>query len=356
MVGRNSLSLVTLAISAALMMKAGWALPCDPGNPCMTGGMCATDGSCPGTPLTGPACTLPADALCGTGSHCMDGTCTPDAIGSAPAGTSCAGGCGACQQLFPGFTQCSILPGKEGQPCDPGVGPCIDGLCSASFGVPFCSPSLKMCPRTSQDPCITDSCNPTSGKCESFGCVPECQTCTATGCQPTNLGGSCTYLGQCPVAAASCQIQPEVGISLCLPGTSATTATPTGTPGANSPTPTRTSTVQQPSPTPTHTTEVPPPPTATNTVKPSTSTPTRTKVIGTATPTLPPGLCVCDCNHDGKVATNELVDGVEIMLDVFDLGTCPECDPTHDGIVAINEFVLAVEGSVHGCGEAASVR
>jgi len=326
-------------------------MDCDPHNPCISNGMCMSNGTCDGTHLTGPPCTI-AGADCVT-AKCMDGTCTVDFETSALPGTSCAGGCGTCQPVFPGLptTQCSPIEGKEGQSCDAGVGPCIDGVCAVLAGFTYCSPMAKMCPRTSQDPCIRDFCNNASGECESFGCVPECETCTATGCQPTNLGGSCTYEGECPVAA-TCQIQPEVGVTLCLPGTSSGSPTPTGTPGAASPTPT----LPQASPTPTHTTEVPPPPTATNTVKPSTSTPTRTKVIGTATPTLPPGLCVCDCNHDGKVATNELVDGVEIMLDVFDLGTCPECDPTHDGIVAINEFVLAVEGSVHGCGEAASVR
>jgi hypothetical protein len=64
----------------------------------------------------------------------------------------------------------------------------------------------------------------------------------------------------------------------------------------------------------------------------------------TATP------CPGDCNRDGTVAINELVIGVNIILQVVLPAQCSAADIDGNGTVAINELIAAVNAALSGCG------
>lgn len=102
-----------------------------------------------------------------------------------------------------------------------------------------------------------------------------------------------------------------------------------------------------PSPTPTIT------PTPTNT-----GTPTRTLpvTVTSGTPTVtrtPGGRCAGDCNSDGMVSINEIIQGVNIALGNADVGTCTAFDLDGSGSVEINELIAAVNSAQSGCAEPA---
>lgn len=72
----------------------------------------------------------------------------------------------------------------------------------------------------------------------------------------------------------------------------------------------------------------------------------------TATPNLPTptvGRCVGDCDHNGKVAVNELVRGVNIALSTASLEGCPEFDCNGNGHVSVDCLVRAVNSALRGC-------
>ena len=71
-----------------------------------------------------------------------------------------------------------------------------------------------------------------------------------------------------------------------------------------------------------------------------------TFTVAAVTPT--PG-CVGDCNHDGMVAINELITGVNIALGNTPVSSCPSFDRNGDGMVAINELIAAVNAALNGC-------
>ncbi|MDX2165432.1 MAG: hypothetical protein SF182_00135 [Deltaproteobacteria bacterium] len=85
-------------------------------------------------------------------------------------------------------------------------------------------------------------------------------------------------------------------------------------------------------------------PTATPTVAPS-ETPT---AIGpTSTPTVA-GPCVGDCNGNGAVTIDDLMNMISTALGETPL-TCTAGDPNGDGVIEINEIIQAVDNSLDGC-------
>ncbi len=64
-----------------------------------------------------------------------------------------------------------------------------------------------------------------------------------------------------------------------------------------------------------------------------------------------PAAAVCpgDCNGDGVVQVNEIVQGVAIALGQAPVGTCPSFDGDDDGAVSIAELLTAVNALLSGC-------
>jgi len=69
----------------------------------------------------------------------------------------------------------------------------------------------------------------------------------------------------------------------------------------------------------------------------------------TPTPSPTPGLCVGDCNHDGQVTVNELIQMVNIALGTADVSMCLAGDANADGEITVNEIVAAVNNALNGC-------
>jgi hypothetical protein len=112
---------------------------------------------------------------------------------------------------------------------------------------------------------------------------------------------------------------------------------PTETP---TPTPTETPTI---TPTPTETATETPSPTPTDTDTPTpTETPTQTP-----TPTLVP--CAGDCNADGTVLINELVQIARIVVGEAESAACPAADRDRDGAASVDELLAAVGNALDGC-------
>jgi hypothetical protein len=63
--------------------------------------------------------------------------------------------------------------------------------------------------------------------------------------------------------------------------------------------------------------------------------------------------CVGDCNGDGMVSINELIQAVGIALGNLPLSACPAVDADGNGTVAVNELVAAVGNALNGCPAAA---
>ncbi len=319
---------------------------CDDGNPCTMNDTCS-GGQCAGVPMNGGQCD--DHNPCNSGDSCLNGTC----IGLQPGtmGADCEGGCGTCQPLVPvpqAPLACKAKDGAEGTACTP-VGmepiPCLDHQCTVEGGFAFCGPQVRVCADTDGNPC-TDNCDFNTGQCgrDVPKCVPFCETCNQESgqCQPAHLGEPCDDGDVCtpqstcqplPQLEAGDRVQLNPSRAFCQGASGPTIAVPTAT---------ATPTVGQATPT--------------ATAQPHTPTSTRTRVQGTPTPTLRAGRCVGDCNHDGKIHTNEVVIGAEIALDQIDLDLCPEFDDNSDGKVIVNELVFAVDGAMHGCGAAAAAR
>lgn len=61
-------------------------------------------------------------------------------------------------------------------------------------------------------------------------------------------------------------------------------------------------------------------------------------------------MCIGDCDGSGRPTVDELVRGVNILLDRAELTLCPTLDIDSDGRVAVNELVRAVADILYGCG------
>lgn len=97
--------------------------------------------------------------------------------------------------------------------------------------------------------------------------------------------------------------------------------------------------------------------TATRLASPSATPPPTRTVTPTGSPSATPPLtatspprCAGDCNGDGSIAINELVQGVAIAIGIQPATTCAAMDTSGDGVVAINELVAAVTNALRGCG------
>lgn len=89
------------------------------------------------------------------------------------------------------------------------------------------------------------------------------------------------------------------------------------------PTPTPTPTLTRPDPTPTQ-----PDPTPTATIS---------------------AVCVGDCDGDGAVRVNELIQAVRIALQLSAADTCSVVDADQNGLVRVDELIRAVRSSLDGC-------
>jgi hypothetical protein len=68
-----------------------------------------------------------------------------------------------------------------------------------------------------------------------------------------------------------------------------------------------------------------------------------------AAPASMPLSCVGDCDGDGTVTVDELMNGVHITLGALPLIACPPFDYNRDGWVAIDEILSAVNAALNGC-------
>ena len=66
------------------------------------------------------------------------------------------------------------------------------------------------------------------------------------------------------------------------------------------------------------------------------------------------GTCTGDCNHDDRVAVDELVTGVNMALGTMPLDRCPDLDADGDDDVAVAELIAAVNNALGGCGSHAN--
>ena len=63
----------------------------------------------------------------------------------------------------------------------------------------------------------------------------------------------------------------------------------------------------------------------------------------------PASACTGDCDANGVVTINELINGVNIVLARSDLAVCRACDRDGDGTVMIAELIDAVRATLDGC-------
>lgn len=63
----------------------------------------------------------------------------------------------------------------------------------------------------------------------------------------------------------------------------------------------------------------------------------------------PARACVGDCNVDANVTVDELVRGVNILLEQAELTVCPAIDNSLDGNASVDELVLSVNRLLRGC-------
>ena len=66
------------------------------------------------------------------------------------------------------------------------------------------------------------------------------------------------------------------------------------------------------------------------------------------------GMCVGDCNNDGAVTVEELVEGVNIALDLVSPGdvpgdSCQAFDANSDEQVTVDELVRGIHHAIEGC-------
>lgn len=66
-------------------------------------------------------------------------------------------------------------------------------------------------------------------------------------------------------------------------------------------------------------------------------------------PTPTPTPCAGDCNGDGSVTVDELVVGVNLILEQIPISTCVQFDTTSDGRVTVDELTAGVRAVLEGC-------
>ncbi|HYD50886.1 MAG TPA: hypothetical protein VEB21_21195 [Terriglobales bacterium] len=59
--------------------------------------------------------------------------------------------------------------------------------------------------------------------------------------------------------------------------------------------------------------------------------------------------CVGDCNGDGEVTVDEIINGVTFALGEGSIATCPALDSDGSGSVTVDEIVTAVNNALDGC-------
>jgi hypothetical protein len=59
--------------------------------------------------------------------------------------------------------------------------------------------------------------------------------------------------------------------------------------------------------------------------------------------------CIGDCNGDGQVTVNELIEMVNIALGSAAVSTCTAGDGDGDGEITVNEIVAGVNNALNGC-------
>jgi hypothetical protein len=69
----------------------------------------------------------------------------------------------------------------------------------------------------------------------------------------------------------------------------------------------------------------------------------------TPTPTATPIRCVGDCDGNGSVSIDELLQGVTIALDSLPLSACPQFDVDDSGTVTVNELTIAINNTLGSC-------
>lgn len=153
--------------------------------------------------------------------------------------------------------------------------------------------------------------------CSTFCRAEDCDdgfNCTVDSCQPQR---------GCRHAPVELPATPCYEPSEATPTSTRTTSPTVAATGTRTPTATRA------------------PPTASPSRTPSNGTPT-TGNTPTATPPTPGGTCVGDCDGLGTVSVNELVRGVNILLDSQPLSECPSFDRNGSETVTVEELVAAV--------------
>lgn len=90
-------------------------------------------------------------------------------------------------------------------------------------------------------------------------------------------------------------------------------------------------------------------PSATPTATACPSSPTGTSTpTPPVTPTSPPPVCVGDCNGDRQVLINELLTGVNIVLETMPVSACPAFRNSR-GTVDVAQVIRAVNSALFGC-------
>ena len=67
-------------------------------------------------------------------------------------------------------------------------------------------------------------------------------------------------------------------------------------------------------------------------------------------PSIARAACVGDCNGDGEVTVNELIQMVNIALGTAQVSACMAGDANGDGEITINEIIAGVNNALNGCG------
>jgi hypothetical protein len=60
-------------------------------------------------------------------------------------------------------------------------------------------------------------------------------------------------------------------------------------------------------------------------------------------------VCIGDCDDDGLVVVDELVTGINIVLERTPVAQCSTIDVDENGAVNVSELTVAVNRSLHGC-------
>lgn len=66
-------------------------------------------------------------------------------------------------------------------------------------------------------------------------------------------------------------------------------------------------------------------------------------------PSIARATCVGDCNNDGEVTINELINMVNIALETAPISGCMAGDANGDGSITVNEIVAGVNNALNGC-------